>query len=407
MLSDNTIIELQPEEVISLAIDQNFYANYKDTVTIDLEVLLETYKLFVQNRQDLRFIITINGSDSGGIIRNKHIATLKYYAIIKEQEDPFIKSPEGTLDNKDADNGGVSKTLKISIELIPEYIYKIRKFKFNFILNKATMEDTIMFVASLLGFKEVYIVPPDNTTVYDNVVIPPLLDISNIFLYLQEAAGYGVYNKGINYYISNGILYVFPMYTYDVNGPQFNIYSVGEGAYGGATNYHMETTYGVEVVNNTGLNVVHKTQSNVENVGNSYIVNTPHKYIDECGKLYIDNVFIANEKFITNITLYDNISGISKESFTQRYVTTDNLFDVTSALYTNLIFNAAFRWPFALPFVVKPNSGVNLLFDSDKQSKKYSGWCSSISYTFTKVKTSNPKSFACSALVGIGLLTTK
>jgi len=403
-LSTKDIIEFTPKEIVKMDIIQDFYGSIADNIDITLNMGIEKYKQLVLNRQNLVVKIDIIKSNATGEDINDYHKSLKYIGIVKEFQKPSMYGPEETLNVILEQQSTEYKTIELELELIPEIVYKLRKTKFNFILNEATMEDTILFISDLLGFKKIYFIPPDNTTVYTNVVVPPLLEPSDIFDYLQDHPAYGIYDKGINYYIHDNILYIYPLVNNLNNTPKCNIYSIGEGAYGGSTNFFKLVNNDLSIITNNKVTIKTPSQSSVENNGNSFIVDTPKKHIDNSGKVISNNLFNVNREFVTNVSLADDNSGLLTKAFTQSFIKTDNINSIYSSLYNNLYMTAGIVWVFASPFLIYPHSNIKYVYEDGEHIKEFKGWVLSAQYTIAKTNSMNKDTFACKANIITGLL---
>jgi hypothetical protein len=406
MLENGETIDFTPGVISRFEVEQNFYGAIADTVTIDIAMTTATYMKVVEFRQNIIAKIDIVQSSPAGKSRKDYFKSLRYNAILLNYEDPSFHAPIKSLEHVESEESSEFKTFTVEFDLIPMSIYKVKKNKFNFILNKATMEDTILMIADILGFKEIYLVPPDNTVEYLNVVIPPLLEMQDIFDFLQDSDAYGIYDNGVSYYIYNDILYIYPMFNNLTNTPGFNVYSVGVGSYAGSTNFFkLDPNGDLYVMNNNKLNISTPSQANVENIGTSMIVNTPHKHIDGSGKLTADGLFTVDPEFITSVSIESDPSGVMGESFTQTYETTDNLNAMHTVLSGNLYKTIGFIWPFALPFMVLPTSNVKFVYEDGSHIQTLVGWCTYAKYSFAKTQSINKDTFACKADIVLGLLT--
>lgn len=402
MLPDGTTIELSSEYINSLSIHQRFIVNYRDLVEMSVSIPVNIYQDLVKYNQDLVMKIEVYAYEKETIEPEKHLVTLTYQAIIKRNENPDLSVPQKRIDNTTHLEGREAMLVNIDIELIPELVYHLRKFKINYILNHATMEQSILFICHLLDIKKTYIVPPDNDAEYDNVVIPPLCEISDIFNYLQDTPGYGVYNYGINYYFYNECLYVLPAFQTPESIYELNVYNVGKDAYAQSPNYHIHDGDVLNVVCNSSVKMIKNSQSSVEDLGNAYIVDTPHKHIREAGELIADDLYDVSPELLTNVQRYNDFSGVKPNSFTQTFVRTDNLTKVYTSLLTGEITTLAFSWAHAKPFVINPSTKLSWLYDKDEKINAYKGWVAEINYTFAKINDITKKKFGCVATIVAG-----
>jgi hypothetical protein len=401
MMKDNTVLELQSLHIDRFTIHQDFGNNFADIILLEMTLPRSEYMLLLKNRHNLRVKVAIHYMNTDNEVLEP-LAIFTYMGAIHIHEDPALKGFGSDNNLVQEVDGGGSSFVKLKMELVDPDVYRVRKTKFNFILNNATMEETIMFIAKLMGFRDIYMVPPDNREVYLNVVVPPLMEAADIFNFLQESPAYGVYNTGISHYIRNGILYVFPLYSNNSHGNKVTFYNAGEGAFAGSNNYHRVSDDGLEVVLSGKTTVVNNSQSFVENVGNWFIVNQPKLHLGSSGIISGDK-FQVNNALLTNVYLKSDEIGMSDNAFTQTYMLADNIHSIYTSLNAANISVASGTWPHAVPFTITPVSNISYIYDSDKRINQLKGWCSKITYTFSKGNTVQSGAFQCVATVVLGL----
>lgn len=129
----------------------------------------------------------------------------------------------------DANERTGDSLLPVELELIDPDLYSIRKMEFNRILRDCTVRQTSKYLAGQMGFTRLEMVPPDNERVYDHVIVPPGLKLSNVSDWLQNAPGLGMYYNDCTWYYTQGILRVFPKNSTRLPEPSMNFYSAGIG----------------------------------------------------------------------------------------------------------------------------------------------------------------------------------
>ena len=405
MLPDATEVEILPDDVHQLSVLEYFMGDYCSISNLSLDVSVYLYKLLLDNKQGLHLSLELHydTNDSIPVEGSPLIIAKEYLAILKEKERPEWTIPEKRLADEEDSSGQETNKVPVQLELIPDYVYKLRKTKINCILNKVTMEDTLLFICHLLGLQSVYIVPPDNEKVYANMVLPPLLDISNVFNYLQDNDGYGVYNDGISHYFQDGTLYIMPMNRNLKDSPnKFKIYNVGENAYPSAHNYHTLKDGELNIVVNSKITTRNDSQGAIENNGNAYIVNNPSKHLDNSGELIDNNLFKTNNAIITNAMRYNDMSGIDTSSFTQTYLKSDNMHQVYSMISETETTVIGMRWVQAVPYMITPIMDISYLFDKGAKVSEIKGWPYRVQYNLAKTRNMDNVTFGCTANIFIG-----
>lgn len=394
---DNTIeVDIPPFDLKELSILQDFYNNYRDVINLKVDLNDKEFNLVKKNRQGVRVSISYfeHVPESQPVL----VVTKKYLAILKDQEDNSLTEASGNVVEEEED-GDATNQRTVDFELIDPLIYAARKKETNFILNNVTVEETLLFLAKLFGFKKVHITTPDNETRYTNMVIPPVKGLEEILDYLQGYAAYGVYSDGINHYIQDSILYIFPLCRNNPDGFKFNVYNAGDSVLAGADNYHRLNgpggKEGIDIVLSSKVEVVSMSQAAVENIGNAYIVNTPKKHFEGSGAVIADDTYDIPDDFLTNIVGIDTVSGASKDAYRQNYVVTDNLFNLYSDLSAVETVKIRCNWQHAYPFVITPTVSVGYCVDVNGIITRHPGWCDVIAYTFARANSVAGKTFDC------------
>lgn len=402
-LSNGVTLIVPPEHVVLLQIHQDFYNAYMDYTNLKIELLLQDYLQLIENKQDLKVSITIASYTNTQLAKATPISIVEYIGVLSDMGDIATKASKSTLEHHTKLDGKEDATLPVEMQLIPKETYNLRKKKINYILQNASIFDAIATAIYALGLKTVYIETPDNQTSYKQIVIPPLHDISSIFDYLQNSEAYGVYDYGINYYYMLDTLYISPMFT-NHSGDRIDIYTVGEDSYAGGTTYHLKTKDKIEIVLSGRIDNTKPSHDMQENVGTSLIQQSIGTTVENAGTVVADGEYVVNEKFITNLSLFDDDAGVIKESWNQTYVIGDNPHRLKTALLMSRMEYLSAKWEYALPYIFTPVSNITYLYDSGKKVSNRPAWCKQVTYQLSKAPTVSTKTFTCTASMVIGLL---
>lgn len=401
MTDDGELLSLTPQQIAQFTMDKNFFSNYRDMVEVDIVISKNEHRTIMADRQNITAVVKIyqiNDGTSNTIVFNK-----SYKCILRQQHDREMSVPSGEVIDNEENTTRETATETVTLELITYTEYEARKHEFNMILRDATMRDTLMYIAKLIGFSKVYIVQPDNETTYKNVIIPPILGLSNVFIHLQENSAYGVYNEGINHYIHDDVLYIYPMHKNNSAGDIVNIYNGGEGAFAGFANLSMKSDAGLDIIATEGVRIMSLSQSNIESVGNSFMMNRSKLHKLELGSVTANDVYAVRGDLVKSISLYDDDVGISKGSFKQKYLVEDNEYRVKSMMTMNNAIMVNITWPHALFDCISPVANVGYQYDKDKQTTTISGWPLAVKYTLVRHRAADIV-FTCTANLSIGLM---
>ena len=168
------------------------------------------------------------------------------------------------------------------------------------------------------------IVPPDNTKRYKNMILPALIGIEDVFVYLQESEGYdGVYSTGLNYYVQNNILYIYPKLK-PIKGRQLaKFYNVGPKVFPSAKRLFTFTGNDLEVALIDPIRIVDMSQSSIENIGTWYNISKPKKVVDGITKITSAGDILLQDGILEQVAIHDPTLGVKSSSFTQTFRITD------------------------------------------------------------------------------------
>jgi len=283
-----------------ILIEQDFNAKFSDIFMVFFKVTIQQYLLLFKHFQGLTCTILISNASNETVNKSSSpFFQYTYRVVIKNMEDLFKEISANALEDVDGTGASLQYEdtfIDLTVQLVEMELYNIRKHKFNMILTQVTMEDIIYLFAYLLGIGKVFLVPPDNTRRYSQYVISPLKTIFDVFSYLQNKPDGGVYNKGLSYYYSLGILYVYPAFETNLTpySDAINIYRVPENTYMGIGGLSRKTKVSTNVICNLASKASKIAQLGMEEIGTVFLTQLNSKIID--GQLTItDTEIVVNE----------------------------------------------------------------------------------------------------------------
>lgn len=153
---------------------------------------------------------------------NKAPVVERYVAILLNQGNPLIEGDDSNIPSEDALD--LSKIIEVDFQLIPKSVDLIRMKSVGGVYRGSTPEDTIktlltqesqaLELPNELLPKGVTMVPSNNKTKRDHIVIPHGTKLIDLPAYVQNKCG-GIYSAGIGFYYQDQQWYVYPLY--DVN----------------------------------------------------------------------------------------------------------------------------------------------------------------------------------------------
>lgn len=279
--------------------------------------------------------------------------------------------------------------LDIEFQLIPEDGYNFNKAAFMGLFKQVTIAKVIRYIANAVGVKRIYLVDPDNTLTYNHIYIPPQYwKIDIIFDYLQRQ--YGVYNAGITYYLSNGILYVYP--PFDIEATRKNritIIRTPPNTYLGAFNYHDKDGDHLTIISNS--EAFHDASGHIssENTGNANMFIRADSPID--GQVIYGEEFKFTDTNVVSSTNIDNT--IADRSISVKYSKpTINTYQHMSNFARNNTERIVVNWLYARLNMIPPGTPVDFVFDDKDAVMSKTGLVESALYQINRVMISGGRS---------------
>jgi len=365
---------------------QMFNDNVTDDIQLHINVIPADLLKLVKYQTSLYATLTIEyiDGDTHEVILDEDPEVYTYKVFLHDLEDLAKRyNITALVDVEDEGNVSESQTatlIGIDIQLISETCDNLNKQVYVGELTNVTVENAIKYLAKVMGIKRINLIPPDNTTSFHHLYIPPEYSSFNVvFGYIQKK--YGVYDAGLAYYFTDNILYVYP--AYDVNTKtkhKLSVVKINPSTYAGLPNYHEidPDTEDITVISNT--NIIHKSMSNVsaENDGNSEMFILANKMIDGQVNVNGDNISL-NDISVTCTNSKDN--SIMKNSAIPRYrQPTNNIFDKVSHISeanTELILTG---WPNSRLYKLYPGMSVRYIYDDKDVVMSKSGILEGVSY---------------------------
>lgn len=386
-----------------LDIVQNFLDHICDVIVLEARLSIPDYFALMEVVTGLECTIEIRTVNKASLEISSPILLKHYVAIIKDKRNLSKEYPEGLLrptESAPEVEDHISNYVTIEFELIEHHIYYMRKRGVNFIAkDEVTMDDVLLLVAKLFDMKKVYIVPSDNHTKYQNVIIPPLKTLSNVISYLQNHDAYGIYEFGASYYYTNDVFYVYPMFDTEPTTTQsINIYNVGEGTLAGLDSYHRVNGDILEIISNRGAKDTEMIYEGLENIGNRVLVQPIANIVDKWREVTEEGFSVNKESIITedlNVPV-----GVRNDVFSPSYLGTDNIFRIKSILSQSYVTLINLGWAHAVPFSFKPGMRLNYFYDHSGE-KSLPGITNSVIYGLVPFNHAGTKRYTCTATMSI------
>ena len=396
-----------PSWIESLTIIQSFAEKFADRVILELTLSPTDYMQLFNNSKGLQVSLRIIYYDSQ---RSQRVFTpppiaRTYKAMLMNPQDLSKKHTTGSLmptASMPLVEQHVATRIPAKLSLIESDAYTIRQQKFHGIYQKQKITDVISHVAQSFNIKQMYLVPPDNVMSWDHIVIPPSQGMNEIFDYLQYA--YGIYMKGVDWYYTNNMLYVYPAYE---NNPKIkytaDIYNAPEGSYAGLHSYHAVDPSGIRlgIVSTTKVNTKDISRPSAENTGTGFSFTRASSLMDRSVTTNRRGTFINNNNSLVVGTTTDRAmsNGANNPTHTK---TTDNIFAESSKLAKWSAVLIECGWTNAVPFLLYPGHSIKYHFDKNGRFITQQGILERVVYSFKKQhQISNGYSYAGNATLNL------
>lgn len=355
-----------PQWIDGLTIVQSFAEDFADRVILELSLAPRDYMALFAASQNLQVAIRVvyfNSQTSQRVFLPVPMSRT-YKAMLVNPQDLSKKYTTGSLmptRDMPLTEQHISARIPTKLNLIESPVYTMRQQKFHGIYQKQKVADVIAHIAQSFSIKQVYLVPPDNTMVWDHIIIPPSHGIDEIFDYLQYS--YGVYMKGIDWYYTNSMLYIYPAYENDPAIPhKADIYNAPSGSYAGMRSYHTTVGPMLNIVSTTDVNTADISRPSAENVGTGFSFMRAATLIDLYANTTAKGTFITNDVALTVNSVKDR--AMTKKANNPTYTkTTDNIFEQNSRLAKWDTTLLECGWTNAVPYLLHPGHAIRYHFD--------------------------------------------
>jgi len=387
--TDDATYSYTPLWIDSITISQDFADTFADRLTLEYTAAPDDYIQMFNNSKGLMValrIVYVNSQTQQRVFTPPPIARM-YKAMLMDPQDLLKKYTTGSLmpsASMPLVEQHLSTRIPVKLALIEAAAYTLRQQQFHCIYQQATIASVIAHIIQSFSITQLYLVPPDNTMTWTHIIIPPAQNISEIFDYIHTT--YGIYMKGIEWYYTNGILYLYPGYE---NNPSIkytaDIYNVPEGNYAGLLSYHQLNTASnnIGIVSTTKVNTTDISRPAAENTASNYSFVRASSIIDNFTTTTATGTFIKNNNALTvgtpvNRTMSDHASN-------PRYTeATDNIFLESSKLAKMNAVLIECGWNNAIPFALYPGHNVKYHYDQDGTFTYQQGMLERVVYHFDR-----------------------
>lgn len=367
-----------PLQIECLDISRNYAENFADEIDLSMTVSPKDWALLQDQGQNLLCILTIQYVDKfGRDVFNPKPIQKQYNVIINNPRDIRKAVPDVHLYTEPSE--------KMSVRLVEKTVYNLRHVKINTIYQNATVEQAIYGITKAFGIEKIHLVTPDNTHKYDHIDIASYQGIESVYLFLQSKCG--IYSQGLNAYITDGVLYVYPPFNTDPKYDKTAIfYQVDTGRFSGSSIYHRSSGKTISIVINTQPHSYDLSIAGSENVGTGFTFVRASRLIDgvttldnKSGAQFTDNPALS-VNLATNRTIVEGRSNI------KHIKATDNPFPQMSEIIAHQASIMQVNWMNADPFQIDPGQSILYYYDKNGVMIKKTGIIEKAYYRISRME---------------------
>ena len=368
----NSGFKFKARYISQMSVIQDFVSSYTDTIQVQTELTPEEFTSLLSNMQDLECSITLFPTDDKvpEIKMEQDPIFIDGKVFLDNQEDLEKKFPEKKFG--DPETGEKQTESEASIQfpfkfhVVEPDVYEIRHVQLNAVFNEVTMESLLHWACERFNVEQVKITKPDNDKAYNNLVIPPMHDISTLFPFLQER--YGIYAKGLGYYYSEKTLSIYPIADQDTEtSPEqgiLHIVKAPEKYFLGLEVYHTPKEEDIYICIISKAELQPLNTQGAENIGNVQMSTDADKMRDKYVTVQPDGKVMRNQNDISVVTLQNSAGNMSSSmqniKFTgessNKYVATSEMASIDGTILK-------VNWLRAVPRLVRPGQSVVYHYD--------------------------------------------
>lgn len=371
----NTEFKFTCRYLKGMAISQDFLGSYMTTIQITTDVMPKEQIEIIKNLQDMEctLILYPYNDKTLTMIYDQDPLIFHMRVMVDNQADLEKKYNINLLGNSEDDTyltaDQHSLVFPFTFHLIEPEAYDLRHVKLNSMFSSTTPEALLHWICQQFGAESVKIIPPDNTAKLENVVIPPMHDISSIFPYIQER--YAIYSKGLGYYFENKTFHIFPAHdSKQETSPAIgalNIINAPEKYFLGLDRYHNKVDDDIFIASVTPVDIKPTNAEGTENLGNVHISTNADKLRDNFVNVSTDGKVTRGKDDISVVVLQNQAGNVKSDMQNVAFKgERTNVYSSTSemAMINGTMLKTG--WLRAYPMLIQPGHHVIYHFDAKK-----------------------------------------
>lgn len=193
LIPDKDPIKLTNSNILGYTIEKDFDNDFFPIFDLQLSLTFPQYYTIVENKTTVRFKVKLEK-----YAYNDDVSFIYKETVFDEIFSTFIDDDTSFLDKALYEKtvktlGGSENRAKYDFYLFKDNDIKASKKIFNRVVSSSNMTNCIVYLLSKSGSSNVLMTPLDNSSVYKEIILPPLTVIQSI-TYLEKQ--YGFYKHG-------------------------------------------------------------------------------------------------------------------------------------------------------------------------------------------------------------------
>ena len=370
---NNETIDLPAHQVTGLSIDENYEEYYFPLIKVKIVVDSDTYHEIIRNKNNCKINMRVDrfyfeGEDTKEKSITKKFINDTFELIMDEGTDDMYQSLK-----QDENKYDYTRRTKNIFDKLDEVVNEMELYLFkstisgtkkniNKVLTKCNVSDAIAYLATEANLNNILMSQPDNTQIYDEMLLPPLSILRSLEFIDRY---YGLYKQGSMIYFGLDYTYILP----------YN---------GKCTAYYSGETTVTNIIIPKSTNVTHQNMLGSVNKRND---KTKNYILADYSSINIQNQSISNNYLNANniqaIDSYDSVStqgnsnAVSKDANYVKIKENKTMNPFYTTMYTaqtdakSIIVSLRLQ-DFDIT-AISPNKEYNLIFEDPNHTRKYNG----------------------------------
>lgn len=382
---------VRPFKVLHIDFGRQYFENYMDNINLEVQLQASVWMNVLYPRRDDILISLYRRplQEDGSADTGRQVAVQTYRAYPVATNDPSMSPRQSQPDS--AELIDLQNLLSLNFQLLPRGAEQLRLEATGGIFHRQVPGNLLRDLIALKSqnvqlddnnrIRNVDMVEPDNKQVRPLISIPHRTPVMELPKLLQEEQG-GVYNAGMEFFLQDDTLYLYPRYGINrfASGKRtLTVIIVPESAYPGAERTYRETTGQVIMMSTGGSNNQDISESAILNRGNGVSFTHADQLLDG-GVVTAEGRTVArrgvgNAEYVGE----QRKSGLNYAPLSDRRITS-NIFRENSRLAANLGMVYNLIWENCDPTLLYPGMPARIYYLKAGQVEERRGVLSSAHY---------------------------